>query len=186
MGNLAPKGETYMENLNDLVNSQKSGLQKLWEKIPGIKGYENKEDRRDTDKIVRENIAQRFSEQWNRINVIEKELTKGAGLMYLGDLESAALKIRQFADRIKTAAYGYAGLTDAVKVDDIALQQLYDYDLYLFSLSDIVTKEIDRLEDAVAANDGISEAIQDLNKTAQECLTALNRRAEVKFGTQNL
>lgn len=174
-----------MENLSELVSSGKSGLQKLWEKIPGIKGYEKLEDRRDTDKIVRENISQRFSEQWNRISAIEKDLAKGAGIMYLSDLESAALKIRQFADRIKTAAYGYAGLTDAVKVDDIALQQLYDYDLYLFDLADTVAKSIDAVEDAVSANSGIDTAIRELNKVAQECITALNRRAEVKLGTQN-
>ena len=174
-----------MENLSELVSSGKSGLQKLWEKIPGIKGYEKLEDRRDTDKIVRENISQRFSEQWNRISAIEKDLAKGAGIIYLSDLESAALKIRQFADRIKTAAYGYAGLTDAVKVDDIALQQLYDYDLYLFDLADTVAKSIDAVEDAVSANSGIDTAIRELNKVAQECITALNRRAEVKLGTQN-
>ena len=106
--------------------------------------------------------------------------------MYLSDLESAALKIRQFADRIKTAAYGYAGLSDAVKVDEIALQQIYDYDLYLFSLSDTVSKNIDALENAVSANDGIDTAIRNLNQVAQECLTALNRRADVVTGTQNL
>ena len=174
-----------MENLSDLVSSGKSGLQKLWEKLPGIKGYEKLEDRRDTDKIVRENISKRFSEQWDRISAIEKDLAKGMGIIYLGDLESAALKIRQFADRIKTAAYGYAGLSDAVKVDDIALQQIYDYDLYLFDLADSVKGSVDKLEDSVAANDGIDRAIADLNKVAQECLTALNRRAEVKIGTQN-
>ena len=174
-----------MENLNELVSSQKKGLQKLWEKIPGIKGYEKLEDRRDTDKIVRDNIAQRFSEQWDRISSIEKDMSKGMGIIYLSDLESAALKVRQFTDRIKTAAYGYAGLTDAVKVDDIALQQLYDYDLYLFDLADTVKKSVDKVEDAVAANDGIEAAIKDLNQVTQECLTALNRRAEVKLGTQN-
>lgn len=174
-----------MENLSELVSSGKSGLQKLWEKIPGIKGYEKLEDRRDTDKIVRETIAQRFTEQSDRISAIQKELAKGMGIIYLGDLESAGMKIRQFADRIRTAAYGYAGLSDAVKVDDVALQQIYDYDLYLFSLADSVKESIDAVEDSVAANDGIDLSIRDLNKVAQECLTALNRRAEVKFGTQN-
>ena len=130
-------------------------------------------------------IFYRISEQWERISAIEKELAKGMGIIYLGDLESAALKIRQFADRIKTAAYGYAGLSDAVKVDDIALQQLYDYDLYLFNLADTVKESVDKVEDAVAANDGVDTAIKDLNKVAGECITALNRRAEVKLGTQN-
>ena len=175
----------HMESLDELVSSGKSGLQKLWEKIPGIKGYEKKEDRRDTDKIVRETIAQRFSEQWERISAVEKDLAKGAGIMYLSDVESAAMKIRTFADRIRTAAYGYAGLSDAVKVDDIALQQIYDYDLYLFSLADTVKESVDKLEDAAAAGAGIDTAVRDLNQIAQECMTALNRRAEVSIGTQN-
>ena len=63
---------------------------------------------------------------------------------------------------------------------------MYDYDLYLFDLADAVKKSIDKVEDSVAANDGIDAAIKDLNKTAQECITALDRRAEVKLGTQNL
>jgi hypothetical protein len=174
-----------MEGLNELVSSGRSGLEKLIKSIPGIKGYENKEDRRDTDKIVRETIAQRFSEQWDRISGIERDLAKGAGIIYLSDLESAALKIRQFADRIRTASYGYAGLFDAVKVDDTALQQIYDYDLYLFNLSETVAKSIDAVESAVAANDGIQTAIADLNKIAGECIVALNRRSEVYIGTQN-
>ena len=177
-----------MESLNDLVSSQKSGLQKLWECIPGIKGYEQKEDRRDTDKIVRETIAQRFSEQWNRICAVEKNLTKGVGLAYISDVESAALKVRQFADRIKTAAYGYAGLTDAVKVDDIALQQMYDYDVYLFKLTDTLSAKVDALEDAVASGskEDIDAAIRNLDQVAQDSLTALNRRKDVVTGTQNL
>ena len=52
-----------MENLGDLVSSGKSGLEKLIEKIPGISGYTKKEDRRDTDRIVRETIGKRFEEQ---------------------------------------------------------------------------------------------------------------------------
>jgi hypothetical protein len=32
------------------------------------------------------------------------------------DLEGAAIKLRQFIDRVRTASYGYAGFFDAVKV----------------------------------------------------------------------
>ena len=72
-----------------------------------------------------------------------------------------------------------------MKVDDVALQQLYDYDLYLFDLADSVKEAVDKVEDSVAANEGIDASIKELNKIAQECITALNRRAEVKLGTQN-
>lgn len=174
-----------MENLSEITNTQKGGLQKLWEKLPGVGGYEKLEDRRDTDKLVRESIAQRFEEQWNRLNTIQRELAKGAGILYIGDVDSAALKVRRFIDKIKTAAYGYAGATDAIHVDESVLQQMYDYDLYLFNLSDSVKAAVDKLEDSVYANSGIAENTRELNTVMQECLTALDRRAEVRQGTQN-
>ncbi len=174
-----------MENLNDLVQSGKNGFEKLLEKIPGIGGYQKKEDRRDTDKIVREAVAQRFEEQWKRISAIQVDLLKTGGLTHVGDLESAALKIRQFIDRVKTATYGYAGLLDAVKVDESALEQLYDYDLYLFSLADSVKTAVDKVENAVASGEGIEDANRSLIQISQECIVAFNRRSEVVTGTVN-
>ena len=55
------------------------------------------------------------------------------GLAYVDDLENAAIKIRQFIDRIKTAAYGYAGLFDAIKIKNEELNTIYQYDLILLS-----------------------------------------------------
>ena len=141
-----------MEQLGDLITSGKNGFQNLLEKIPGIKGYKAKEDRRDTDKIVRETIAKRFEEQWTRISAIQRDLIKKGDLNSVSDLESAAIKIRQFTDRIKMASYGYAGLLDAVKVDEAALDQLYDYDLYLFKLAESVSESVHSVESAVASN----------------------------------
>ena len=96
-----------------------------------------------------------------------------------------AKDIRFEADARGALANGVTKLSDAVKVDDIALQQIYDYDLYLFDLADTVKASVDKVEDAVAANTAVDTSIRELNQIAQECLTALNRRAEVKFGTQN-
>ncbi|GAP39927.1 hypothetical protein [Flexilinea flocculi] len=175
-----------MENLNEFVNSpEKNKFEKLLEKIPGIKGYKEKEARRDTDKLVREAIAKRFEEQWNRIGEIQRDLLKAGNLLFVGDLESAAIKIRQFIDRVKTASYGYAGLLDVVKVDDAALQQLYDYDLYLFKLAESIKSAVDVVESNIEKNEEIETAIRNLVSVAQECITAFNRRSEVITGTVN-
>jgi len=175
-----------MENLNEFVNSpEKNKFEKLLEKIPGIKGYKEKEARRDTDKLVREAIARRFEEQWDRIAGIQRDLLKTGNLLFVGDLESGAIKIRQFIDRVKTASYGYAGLLDVVKVDDAALQQLYDYDLYLFKLADSVKSAVDVVEGNIEKNEEIETAIRNLVNVAQECITAFNRRSEVITGTVN-
>ena len=175
-----------MDQLQEVVASGKGGFESLIEKIPGIKGYKAKEDRRSTDKLVRETVAARLEEEWARISALQRQLLKAGALGPMGDLESPALKIRQFIDRIRTAAYGYAGLMDAVKVDEAALNQLYDYDLYLFSLVDEVRKRLDTIEAGIGGPETeLNRAIQELTKVAAEMVTAFNRRSEVVQGTVN-
>lgn len=173
-----------MEHLGDVVSSGKNGFEKLVEKIPGIKGYKAKEDRRSTDKIVRETIAARMEEQWARIGGLQKKMLKAGQLSQMSALEEAALKIRQFIDRIKTATYGYAGLFDAVKVDETALNRIYDYDLYLYGMVDEAAKRIDAIESAMGGDEAVLDGkIDELTNAAAEIIIAFNRRSEIVQGT---
>lgn len=165
-----------MENLQDRVYAEKNGLQRFLEKLPGVSDYVKKENIRDLDRVVRERTSVQFAEQWQRIQAIEKSLAKGNGLAYLADLDPAAKKIRLFADKIKTAPNGYAGVTDALKVGEAALNQLYDYDLYLLSLTDTLKAAVDKVETAANSDEGLGNAIRELDQVAGECLSALNQR----------
>lgn len=175
-----------MDNLKDVVGSAKSGFERFMEKIPGVSGYKDKERRRETDKIVRETLAKRYDEEWNRISEIQRALIKKGDLSSVSDLEAAAIKLRQFTDRIKTASYGYAGLLDNVKVDEAALDKLYNYDNSLFDLADATKEAVSKVEAAMAeSGEGLADAIQALTRTAQDSVTAFNKRSEVITGTGN-
>ena len=165
-----------MENLQDRVYAEKNGLQRFLEKLPGVSGYVRKEDIRDIDRVVRERTSAQFEEQWQRIQAVEKKLAKGTGIVYLSDLDSAAKKIRLFADKIKTASNGYAGATDALKVGEASLDQLYDYDCYLLSLTDTLKAAADKVEAAANTNEGLENAIRELDQIAGECIGALDQR----------
>ncbi len=165
-----------MENLQDRVYAEKNGLQRFLEKLPGVSEYVKKENIRDIDRVVRERTGAQFEEQWQRIQSIAKTLAKGTGIAYLSDLDSAAKKVRLFADKIRTAPNGYAGVTDALKVGEASLNQLYDYDLYLLSLTDTLKSAVDKVETAANADEGLEKAIRELDQIAGESLTALNQR----------
>jgi len=51
-------------------------------------------------------------------------------------MEKAVTQIRTFMDKISTAARGYSGLFDAVKINEKELEQLYNFDLAFFDLAD--------------------------------------------------
>ena len=61
------------------------------------------------------------------------------------DVEAASLKLRQFIDRVKNAAYGYAGFFDAVKVKQEELAAIYEYDLQFLDLEDEIARAIENI-----------------------------------------
>ena len=52
-----------MTDLTSQIKDQRGGFAKILSKIPGFKGYMEKETRRDADKIVRDVVAARFTDQ---------------------------------------------------------------------------------------------------------------------------
>jgi hypothetical protein len=170
-----------MSDLVGRITGDMNVLQKILAKIPGFKGYIEKTNRRQADKLMRETIASRFEELWRRISGIQSDMIKEGGLEYVGKLEAAALKLRQFIDRVKTASYGYAGFFDAIKIKEEELDQLYKFDLALLTLEDEVAAAIDNVEASIGT-DGTPAAIRNLRSKAQKCLDVYNRRHEVMVG----
>lgn len=167
-----------MGDLFERVTAQQDFFKKLVSKIPGFDGYVERQNRRSADKILRETIANHFQAQWMRISDIQKTLVSSGKIEVLDDVENATIKIRQFIDRVNTAAYGYAGFFDAIKIKEDTLAQLYQYDLELLQLDEAMTGAIDNLE-ASLESDGLPAAIRNLVQKAQDCLDAFNKRSEL-------
>lgn len=163
------------------VNSDLDPFKKILGKIPGFKGYVERQKRRDADKLLRETVAARFEEQWQRLSSIQREFISSGDISWIDDLESSAIKLRTFADRIRRATRGYSGLFDAVMINEEELAQLYAFDAQLLDLSDEVGRAIDNIQASVGT-DGLPAAIRNLNTVAQQCIETFNRREEVFLG----
>ena len=170
-----------MGDLFERVKGEQDIITKLLSKIPGFSGYIERQTRRASDKMLRETIATRFEALWQRISGLQKDLINQGGILYVDDLESAALKLRQFIDRVRTAYYGYAGFFDAVKINEEELAQVYQYDLVLLEAESEVSRAIDNVE-ASLGTDGLPAAIRNLTSLAQQCVDAFNKRTEVMIG----
>ncbi|MEA5078583.1 MAG: hypothetical protein VB013_08435 [Anaerolineaceae bacterium] len=167
-----------MSDLYDKVVSQQDILKKLIAKIPGFKGYFEMVDRRQADKVLREVIADRFQAQWVRLSTIQRDMVKAGKIDTIDDLEEAAIKLRTFVDRVKTASYGYTGFFDAIKINEAELTQLYQYDLTMVELGDAVSAAIDNLEASVDT-DGFPAAVRNTVQKAQDSIDAFNKRSEL-------
>jgi len=170
-----------MSDIFEKVVSEQDGLTKLIAKVPGFKGYVERADRRMADKLLREKVADAFEPLYQRTSSLQRQLISQGGLKYVDDLEAAAIKLRQFIDRVRTASYGYAGIFDAIKIKQDDLAQVYQYDLQLLSLSETVSHAIDNVEVSIGT-DGLVAAIQNLVSATQNCLDVFNKRSEALKG----
>lgn len=158
-------------------------IKKILSKVPGFSGYFERQNRRAADQLLRQSIAKEYEAQWQRISGLQKDLINNKGIQYVDDLESAAIKLRQFIDRVKTASYGYAGFFDAVKVKEDDLMKIYQYDSKLLELADEVTRAVDHVESAIVSNEGIPAVIRNLTGIAQKCVDAFNQRSDAIMGS---
>jgi hypothetical protein len=72
-----------MSDLISQVSDDRNWFQKLIGKIPGFKGYFERNNRRSADKILRETVASRFEELWGRISGLQRDLISEGGLAYI-------------------------------------------------------------------------------------------------------
>jgi hypothetical protein len=167
-----------MADMFQRVTDEQDIFKKLLSKVPGFKGYVDRETRRSSDKLIRESLADRFEALWQRISSIQKDMVNEGMIEFVDDMEGASIKVRQFIDRVRTASYGYAGLFDAIKIDSEELSELYRYDLAMFNLADEASRGIDNVE-ASLGSDGLKAAIKNLVNISQQCVDTFNKRVEV-------
>jgi len=170
-----------MTDIFNIVNGDQDPIKKLIGKIPGFKGYVERGDRRMSDKILRETVAKEYEVQYQRISSLQRDLISNGGLAYIDDLESAAIKVRQFIDRIKTASYGYAGIFDAIKIREEELANIYQYDLTLLEHADVICSAIDNVSASIGT-DGLPASIRHLTAVSQEAVDAFNKRSDALKG----
>ena len=170
-----------MNNTFDKVVEDQDPIKKLISKIPGFQGYIERGDRRMSDKLLRETIANEYEAHYQRISGLQRDLISQGGLAYIDDLENAAIKLRQFIDRVRTASYGYAGLFDAIKIKEEELATIYQYDSALLEKGTTVSAAIDNVESSIGT-DGLPASIRHLISVSQECIEIFDKRSNALKG----
>lgn len=171
-----------MSDLGDRILSKitdsKDLLTKLGSKIPGFSGYIDRQERRNSDKLLRDTVANRVMKQHKRVSEIQNELISEGQILFLDDLEKAALRMMTFADRVRTATRGYSSVFEAVKIDEDALNKILQYDNALLEMTDGVSTAIDHVQASIGS-DGLKSAIRNLQAVSQDCIDAFNLRDEI-------
>jgi hypothetical protein len=109
----------------DKAQEMRNVLERLAAKIPGFKGFMERETRREVDALERQAIAGKLADI--RQSVLERAGVGGLeGVQGFGEVEKA---LDGLAQEIRYADYGYTGFFDVAKVFEPQLEQVYAFDL---------------------------------------------------------
>lgn len=119
-----------MADALDRARAARTWLERLGARIPGYRGYLERELRREVDSVLRAELAARLDRARDGVNAFQRRLRLDqAGI--LSRLASVEKRLDQLANTIRHAGSGYAGLFDAAKVREEELETLYRFDLAL-------------------------------------------------------
>lgn len=172
-----------MTDMYQKVSGGMDPFTKLASYIPGFSGYVERENRRAADKLVRDTVARRFDELWKRLSDLQSELVSAGKIEWVDDLEKAGIQLRTFIDKIRTAPRGYAGVFDAVKINQKELEQLYNFDLAFFDLAEQVGHGLDNVEASLADDAALPAAVRNLTTLSRQAVTTYNKRTEAFTGS---
>jgi len=171
-----------MSDLFEMIKGEQDIFKKLLSYIPGFNGYVDSINRRAADKVLRDQVALKYSELAARCGRLQKDVADAGQLDQLDELDSIGLKLRTFSDRIKNASYGYTGFFDAVKIKAEDLQQIYVFDTAFFVLGDQVNAALDNVEAAIGS-DGLKATLRAVNDLARQANETFDKRYQVITGS---
>ena len=173
-----------MDDFFQKVTSQQDPFKRLASIIPGFNGYIERQNRRDADKILRDTVARRFEEQYQRASQLQTDLISAGKIEFVDDMEKAVIKLRTFIDKISTAPRGYAGLFDAVKINEEELESIYQFDAAFFDLAEQVGRALDNVEASLGDDAALPAAIRNITSLARLAVETYNKRSEAVTGTK--
>jgi hypothetical protein len=171
--------------MSDLFETVKGGqdiFKKLLSYVPGFSGYVERTNRRAADKLLRDQVALKYSELAGRTSRMQKDIADAGQIDFLDDIDSVGLKLRTFTDRIKNASYGYSGFFDAVKINEKELAQIYAFDAAFFELGDQISSGLDNVEAAIGS-DGLKATVRAVSDLARQAGETYDRRYQVITGS---
>jgi hypothetical protein len=152
---------------------KRGALERLLQRLPGFRGYLEKENRRDSDRLLRSWLADRLFRSKQGLESLARGLLAAGDLKTLPQCDMLRGQLDAVTARLRGAVPGYSGMFDLVQIDEQKLDQVYDYDFGLIKQVDAVAGLVENLPAQQASALG---ALRDVG----EHVTALNKAIEAR------
>ena len=167
-----------MSELYDQIVGQRGTLENIVARIPGFKGYQDKQARRTADRMIREHLAKLIQQRHDRFVRIEKLILSNGGLKYMTRTRNAKSVLQRYRDNIELAMPKYDGMWAQMKIGSEELEKIYAFDEAQMRYLDKIDGVLDEMENS-ASGEGLDSAIMNFETTLHEAIDAFALRDDV-------
>lgn len=114
--------------------------------LPGFRGYKEKELRRESDKLIRNNLTSKLSKDKDNVRSIAQRIADKRYLDVLPDIDRLNAKMDRITEKVNHASYGYSGFYDIVKIKEEQLDRMITFDNQLLDEVNALSASIEDLK----------------------------------------
>ena len=160
----------------DKTKSNESFLERIKRFIPGYDGYVNRDNSRELDTILRSQLASMLEQNKTKLANTVSNLSRAGKLFEASDVDRIDKKNENAIAKFRSAARGYSGAFDVVKIKEDKLRMLYEFDSSLITYTENIGQLFNVLENASESGTSINDAVQTLSKALDEILLKFDER----------
>jgi hypothetical protein len=160
----------------DFIKSKESFLEKIKRIIPGYDGYVNRDNSRELDTQLRNQLALKLEQNRSKIRDTVSNYSKNGRLFQASDMEKIEKKNDTAIAKFRSAARGYSSAFDVVKIKDEKLEQIYNFDVSLLSSVEEICLMFDNLLSLSGANQETADAESKVSNALSALINKFDER----------
>jgi hypothetical protein len=167
---------------DDLADKFRNFVESVSKHIPGYAGYLKREERRESDKLLRSHLESSLRAHKEKLDRIATKIADARSFGLLKPVNTATKMMEKIIDRVRFADYGYSGFFDLERVGEEELGKIYDFDSSLRSLVEEVGKKVDKVASVMGGVQETEVALSALVAELENLDSRLTERESVISG----
>jgi ribosomal protein L20 len=172
------------EGLYEKAKDERSLFEKILAELPGFRGYKERETRRESDKLIRNQTYRKMTEARTDLKEVFQTLSANRIQELLTDMDQLVMKFDRVTEKINHASYGYAGFFNVLKVQEEKLDKMIAFDIGLMDQTQKIVDEADsfKKEALKGAFENAKEHIGNLRDSLESLEQTFDEREDVILG----